>query len=48
MLKLQVTGGWLAGLGGAAETGGAPPARASDGGGTALRLGPFGPPVRRL
>jgi sulfate adenylyltransferase len=48
VLKLLVAGGWLAGAGEAAGTGGAPAARASDGGGTTFRLGPFGPPVRRL
>jgi len=48
VVKLLVAGGWLAGADEAAKTGGAPVARASEGGGTTLRLGPFGPPLRRL
>ena len=48
VLKLLVTGGWLAGADEVTEAGGASAGRASAGGGTTLRLGPFGPPVRRL
>jgi sulfate adenylyltransferase len=48
VLKLLVTGGWLADADEMTKTGGAPAAKASEGGGTTLRLGPFGPPVRRL
>ena len=48
VLKLLVAGGWLAGADEAPGTGGAPAARASEGGGTTFRLGPFGPAVRRL
>ena len=43
VLKLLITGGWLASP--EAETGGAATARPS---GSVLRLGPFGPAVRRL
>ena len=48
VLKLLVTGGWLAGADEVTEAGGASAGRASAGDGTTLRLGPFGPPVRRL
>jgi len=48
VLKLLVTGGWLAGADEVTKAGGAAAGRASEGGGTTLRLGPFGPPVRRL
>jgi sulfate adenylyltransferase len=53
VLKLLTTGGWLAGPDENAETGGAAAAAASRGGegrdGSAvLRVGPFGPPVRRM
>jgi sulfate adenylyltransferase len=48
VLKLLVTGGWLAGQDELAESGGASAGRASEGSGATLRLGPFGPPVRRL
>jgi hypothetical protein len=48
VLKLLVTGGWLAGADEVTETGGASSGRASAGGGTTVRLGPFGPPARRL
>jgi len=48
VLKLLVAGGWLAGRDELTETGGASAARTSEGGGTAIRIGPFGPPVRRL
>ena len=48
VLKLLVTGGWLAGQDELAETGGASAAGTSGGSGATLRLGPFGPPVRRL
>ncbi len=45
VLKLLISGGWLAGLAEEAETGGGATARTS---GSMLRLGPFGPAVRRL
>jgi sulfate adenylyltransferase len=53
VLKLLTTGGWLAGPDENAEAGGAAAAAASRGGegrdGSAvLRVGPFGPPVRRM
>ena len=48
VLKLLVTGGWLASRDEVTETGGASAARASAGGGTTIRIGPLGPPVRRL
>jgi sulfate adenylyltransferase len=43
VLKLLVTGGWLAGAAEVTGSGGAPAGRASAGGGTTLRVGPFGP-----
>ncbi len=45
VLKLLISGGWLPGLAEEAETGGGATARAS---GSMVRLGPFGPAVRRL
>jgi sulfate adenylyltransferase len=47
VLKLLVKGGWLADAGEAGAPGGGSAARASEGGGTTFRPGPFGPPVRR-
>jgi sulfate adenylyltransferase len=48
VLKLLVTGGWLADPGSGAEAGGEAPAGALKASGPMLRLSPFAPPVRRL
>jgi sulfate adenylyltransferase len=48
VLKLLITGGWLADPGDGAEAGGGAPARVLKGSGPMLRLSPFAPPVRRL
>ena len=51
VLKLLITGGWLAGQDEKAEAGGSGTAAApmgGDGPGLVLRVGPFGPSVRRL
>ncbi len=48
VLKLLITGGWLAAPSDGAEAGGGAPARALKGSGPMLRLSPFAPPVRRL
>jgi len=48
VLKLLVTEGWLAAPDEAAETSGTAAARVLEGDGVTLRLGPFGPPARRL
>jgi hypothetical protein len=54
VLKLLTTGGWLAGpddkakAGGAAATAVSPGGEGRDGPAAVLRVGPFGPAVRRL
>ena len=48
VLKLLVTEDWLAAPDEAAETSGTAAARVLEGDGVTLRLGPFGPPARRL
>jgi hypothetical protein len=54
VLKLLTTGGWLAGpddkakAGGAAATAVSPGGEGRDGSAAVLRVGPFGPAVRRL